>query len=121
MYIFLFWPFRVLGFFLTLYFLIQLGEKINIDGLGAIGIIVSAFSIPLLALFWIEFPKIYLKLFDHELKAPKKKKKSSIKKVQNNPLVGFFKGIGDLFNFFFGWAVPFVIFFILITLLASIS
>ena len=120
MYIFLFWPFRVAAFIVSLYFLVQLGEKLNIDDLGAIGVIVSAFSIPLVALFWMEFPKIYLKLFGHKLKVSQKKKKSSKRNV-HNPLVDFFKGIGDLFNFLFGWAVPFIVFFILITIIASIS
>ena len=123
MYIFFFWPFRVFGFILTIYFLSSLGEKLNLkfDDLGVMGAIVMAFSIPIIALFWIDFPKIYVKLFAPDLKTSKKNRKNIRKKIQNNPLLDLFKGIGDLFNFFFGWAVPFVILFILITIIASIT
>ena len=74
MYIFLFWPFRVVGFILTIYFLFSLEEKLNFkfDDLGVMGTIVMAFSIPLIALFWIDFPKIYVKLFAPDLKIKNK-------------------------------------------------
>ena len=123
MYIFLFWPFRVVGFILTIYFIFSLEEKLNIkfDDLGVLGTIVMVFSIPLIALFWIDFPKIYVKLFAPDVNISKKRKKNLKNKTQNNPLLDLFKGIGDLFNFFFGWAVPFIILFILITIIASIS
>ena len=123
MYIFLFWPFRVVGFILTIYFIFSLEEKLNIkfDDLGVLGTIVMVFSIPLIALFWIDFPKIYVKLFAPDVNISKKRKKNLKNKTQNNPLLDLFKGIGDLFDFFFGWAVPFIILFILLTIIASIS
>ena len=73
-YVYFFILFRVAAFIVSLYYLVQLGEKLDIDNLGSSNrVITSAFSIPLLALFWLNSQKIYFKLFDHELKTQKKK------------------------------------------------
>ena len=82
MYIFFFWPFRVIGFILTLYLLSFLAERFNIDlnQTGFLGTIALAFSIPLVALFWIDFPKYYFKIFP-EKGYSKKIKKNSKKKL----------------------------------------
>ena len=122
MYIFLFWPFRVIGFILTLYLLSYLAKSFNIGVFESsfLGTVALAFSIPLVALFWIDFPKYYFKIFPGNDYSKKTKKGRKNLKKNNNPLINLLKGIYDTFDFFFGWAVPFVILFIIITILATL-
>ena len=56
MYIFFFWPFRVIGFILTLYALAAIAEKFfpNLI-LGEAGAIIAMFGVILSLLFWINF------------------------------------------------------------------
>ena len=88
MYIFLFWPFKVIGFILSLYFLAKIGSTIFPNlALGNLGMILMAFAIPIVGLFWIDFDKFYFKFVhsnDHELdnKKVKKRKKEKKKKIK---------------------------------------
>ena len=63
----------------------------------------------------ILFIKTYNYCF-HWGSAPKDKPK----KKKNNPFINFLKGINETFDYFFGWAVPWVVMFIFFTLLAWI-
>ena len=122
MYIFLFWPFRVIGFILTLYLLSYLAKSFNIsfNEPSFLGSIAIAFSIPLVALFWIDFPKYYFKIFPGNDYSKKTKKGRKNSRKNDNLMMNLLKGIYDTFDFFFGWAVPFVILFIIITILATL-
>ena len=74
MYIFLFWPFKIFGFILTIYILSIIGEQLNLKLTGsAIETILLSFSLPLVALFWINFNSIYLKLINTDKEKTKKK------------------------------------------------
>ena len=122
MYIFFFWPFRVIGFILTLYLLAYLAKSFNIGVFekSFLGTIVVAFSIPLVALFWIDFPKYYFKIFPGKNYSKETKKSKKNLKKSDNPMINLLKGIYDTFDFLFGWAVPFVMLFIIATILASL-
>jgi hypothetical protein len=47
---------------------------------------------------------------------PKEKKKSKRKKKED-PIINFFKSIYDIFDYFFGWAVPFVVLYFFISIM----
>ena len=67
MYIFLFWPFRVFGFIISLFALAKLGQTFFPNLLSStLGSILAVFAIPLVALFWIDFHKLYFKLLEKQ-------------------------------------------------------
>ena len=78
MYIFFFWPFRVIGFILTLYALAAIAEKFfpNLI-LGEAGAIIAMFGVILSLLFWINFVDLYFKLMDPDV--PKKTRGRNVK------------------------------------------
>ena len=84
MYFFFFWPFRVLGFILTLYALHAFAEKFLPNQIsGNTGAIISLIAIIGSALFWLNFVDLYFKLMNPEQKV---KIKMFTKEVMNNGL-----------------------------------
>ncbi len=76
MFIFLFWPFKIFGFILTIYILSIIGEKFDLKSTGsAIEIILLAFSLPLVALFWINFNSIYFKFINTNKERKKRRRR----------------------------------------------
>ena len=81
MWIFNFWIFRVLGFIATILLFLKIGEDSNLK-LGNFGGILAAFALPLIALFWINYPNFYLKyIYRENGKQTKKRKKKRKKKA----------------------------------------
>lgn len=81
MWIFNFWMFRVFGFIATILLIIKIGEGSDLE-LGYFGGILAAFVIPLVALFWMDYPKFYFKyIYKEDAKQKKRKKKKREKKL----------------------------------------
>ena len=130
MYIFFFWPFRVVGFILTLYALSAIFENFfpNLILGDALGGIIITFVFVLVALFWINFVDLYLKLMSpDEVKSKRGKRKKSKRQSVNfisallEVFTGLLRAIINLINFFIGLLNPLVWIFIIITILASIA
>ena len=130
MYIFFFWPFRVIGFILTLYALSAIFENFfpNLILGDALGGIIITFVFVLVALFWINFVDLYLKLMSpDEVKSKRGKRKKSKRQSVNfisallEVFTGLLRAIINLINFFIGLLNPLVWIFIIITILASIA
>ena len=77
------------------------------------------YTILILIVATLLFIKTYNYCF-HWGSEPKEKKKSK-KKKKEGPVTNFIKGIYELFDFFLGWAVPFVVLYLFITLMAWVS
>ena len=130
MYIFFFWPFRVIGFILTLYALSAIVENFFpnlILGDTLAGIIITIVVV-LVALFWINFVDLYLKLMSpDEVKRKRGKRKKSKQQSLNfisallEVFTGILRAIINLINFLIGLLNPLVWIFIIITILASIA
>ena len=130
MYIFFFWPFRVIGFILTLYALSAIVENFFpnlILGDTLAGIIITIVVV-LVALFWINFVDLYLKLMSpDEVKSKRGKRKKSKQQSLNfisallEVFTGILRAIINLINFLIGLLNPLVWIFIIITILASIA
>ena len=130
MYIFFFWPFRVIGFILTLYALSAIVENFfpNLILGDALASIVSTFVLVLVALFWINFVDLYLKLMSpDEVKSKRGKRKKGKRQSVNfisallEVFTGLLRAIINLINFLIGLLNPLVWIFIIITILASIA
>ena len=129
MYFFFFWPFRVLGFILTLYALLAFAENFlpNLIS-GNAGAIISMIAIIGSALFWINFVDLYLKLMNPDqkkirTKKGKKKKKQSLNIFSNisEIILGIFRGIVSIIEFVLGLINPLILFIILITILVGLA
>ena len=126
---FFFWPFRVLGFILTLYALLAFAENFlpNLIS-GNAGAIISMIAIIGSALFWINFVDLYLKLMNPDqkkirTKKGKKKKKQSLNIFSNisEIILGILRGIVSIIEFVLGLINPLILFIILITILVGLA
>ena len=79
MWIFNFWMFRVFGFIATIIIILKITENSDLE-LGLFGGILAAFALPLIALFWINYPNFYFKYIhrENEKKTKKRKKKKKV-------------------------------------------
>ena len=120
MYIFLFWPFRVFGFIISLFALAKLGQIFFPTLiLSTFGTILAVFAIPLLALFWIDFHKFYYKFVspENENKKIRKNKKRKKNIHQENIFTNFLRGFFQIIEFFLGLINPWLLAIIIITIL----
>ncbi len=122
MYIFLFWPFRVFGFIISLFALAKLGQTFFPSLLSStFGSILSVFAIPLVALFWIDFHKFYFKFVSPEnknKKTRKRKKGINQENIFTNLLRGFFQAIEFILGLINPWLLAIIIITILIGLIS---
>ena len=73
-----FWMFRVMACLITLYFFVQI---VSTSGLEDTPFqILIPFALPLIALFWINYPKIYFKYIYKDKEISKKIRKKTKKK-----------------------------------------
>ena len=123
MYIFLFWPFKVFGFIISLFALAKLGQ-IFFPGLlsSNFGTVLAVFAIPLVGLFWIDFNKFYFKFIspENENKRTRKSKKSKKNINQKNIITNLLRGFFQIIEFFLGlinpWLLAIIVMIILIAL-----
>ncbi len=123
MYIFLFWPFRVFGFIISLFALAKLGQIFFPSLLSStFGSILLVFAIPLVALFWIDFHKFYFKFVspENENKKIKKSKKRKKNIHQENIFTNLLKGFFGIIEFFLGLINPWLLAIIIITILIGL-
>ena len=124
MYIFLFWPFRVFGFIISLFALAKLGQTFFPSLLSStFGSILSVFAIPLVALFWIDFHKFYFKFISPESENKKirkgKKRKKNIH--QENIFTNLLRGFFQIIEFFLGLINPWLLAIIIMIILAGLA
>ena len=124
MYIFLFWPFKVFGFIISLFALTKLGQTFFPNLLSStLGSILAVFAIPLVALFWIDFHKFYFKFISPESenkkirKGKKRKKNIHQENIFTNLLIGFFQ----IIEFFLGLINPWLLAIIIMIILAGLA
>tara|TARA_B100000674_G_C37840964_1_gene915296 strand:- start:743 stop:1132 length:390 start_codon:yes stop_codon:yes gene_type:complete len=123
MYIFLFWPFRVFGFIISLFALAKLGQIFFPSLLSStFGSILLVFAIPLVALFWIDFHKFYFKFVspENENKKIRKSKKRKKNIHQENIFTNLLKGFFGIIEFFLGLINPWLLAIIIITILIGL-
>ena len=124
MYIFLFWPFRVFGFIISLFALAKLGQIFFPTLiLSTFGTILAVFAIPLLALFWIDFHKFYYKFVspENENKKIRKNKKRKKNIHQENIFTNLFRGFFQIIEFFLGLINPWLLAIIIMIILAGLA
>ena len=128
MYFFFFWPFRVLGFILTLYALHAFAEKFLPNQIsGNTGAIISLIAIIGSALFWLNFVDLYFKLMNPEqkvkIKKGRKKKKQSLNifSIISEIILGILRGTVSIIEFLLGLINPLVLLIILITILVGLA
>ena len=124
MYIFLFWPFRVFGFIISLFALVKLGQNFFPSFLSStFGLILSVFVMPLVALFWIDFHKFYFKFVSPESENKKirkgKKRKKNIH--QENIFTNLLRGFFQIIEFFLGLINPWLLAIIIMIILAGLA
>ena len=123
MYIFLFWPFRVFGFIISLFALAKLGQIFFPSLLSStFGSILLVFAIPLVALFWIDFHKFYFKFVspENENKKIRKSKKRKKNIHQENIFTNLIKEFFGIIEFFLGLINPWLLAIIIITILIGL-
>ena len=123
MYIFLFWPFKVFGFIISLFALAKLGQIFFPSLLSStFGSILLVFAIPLVALFWIDFHKFYFKFVspENENKKIRKSKKRKKNIHQENIFTNLLKGFFGIIEFFLGLINPWLLAIIIITILIGL-
>ena len=123
MYIFLFLPFRVFGFIISLFALAKLGQIFFPSLLSStFGSILLVFAIPLVALFWIDFHKFYFKFVspENENKKIRKSKKRKKNIHQENIFTNLLKGFFGIIEFFLGLINPWLLAIIIITILIGL-
>ena len=123
MYIFLFWPFRVFGFIISLFALAKLGQTFFPNLLSStFGSILAVFAIPLVAYFWIDFHKFYFKFVspENENKKIKKSKKRKKNINQENIFTNLLRGFFGIIEFFLGLINPWLLAIIIITILIGL-
>ena len=124
MYIFLFWPFKVFGFIISLFALAKLGQTFFPNLLSStLGSILAVFAIPLVALFWIDFHKFYFKFVSPESENKKirkgKKRKKNIH--QENIFTNLLRGFFQIIEFFLGLINPWLLAIIIMIILAGLA
>ena len=124
MYIFLFWPFKVAGFMISLLALGKLCQNFFPSLLSStIGTILAVFAIPLLALFWMDFHKFYFKFVspESENKKTKKNKKRKKKNNQKNIFTNLIRGFFQIIEFILGLINPWLLAIIIMIILAGLA
>ena len=124
MYIFLFWPFRVFGFIISLFALAKLGQIFFPSLLSStFGSILLVFAIPLVALFWIDFHKFYFKFVspENENKKIRKSKKRKKNIHQENIFTNLLRGFFQIIEFFLGLINPWLLAIIIMIILAGLA
>ena len=124
MYIFLFWPFKVFGFIISLFAFAKLGQIFFPNLLSStLGSILAVFAIPLVALFWIDFHKFYFKFVSPESENKKirkgKKRKKNIH--QENIFTNLLRGFFQIIEFFLGLINPWLLAIIIMIILAGLA
>ena len=123
MYIFLFWPFKVFGFIISLYAISALVEKFFPNIPENIAIILYVFGIPLLGLFWIDFNKFYFKFVypDDEIKKTRKGRKKRKNINNQNILTDLIRGFFQTIEFILGLINPWLLAIIIMIILAGLA
>tara|TARA_B100001057_G_C22678527_1_gene882813 strand:- start:538 stop:915 length:378 start_codon:yes stop_codon:yes gene_type:complete len=124
MYIFLFWPFKVFGFIISLFALGKLCQNFFPSLLSStIGTILAVFVIPLLALFWMDFHKFYFKFVSPENgnKKPKKNQKRKKNINQENIFTNLISGFFQIIEFILGLINPWLLAIIIMIILAGLA
>ncbi len=124
MYIFLFWPFKVFGFIISLFALAKLGQIFFPSLLSStFGAIVAVFAIPLVGLFWIDFNKFYFKFVSpkNENKKNRKSKKRKKNIHQENIFTNLLRGFFQIIEFFLGLINPWLLAIIIMIILAGLA
>ena len=124
MYIFLFWPFKVFGFIISLFALAKLGQIFFPSLLSStFGAVVAVFAIPLVGLFWIDFNKFYFKFVSPENENKKNRKSKKRKKNihQENIFTNLLRGFFQIIEFFLGLINPWLLAIIIMIILAGLA